>query len=118
MPANATAAGKAILAKMSDKDFETLFPAEQLDSLTSGALPIQSDLRRELAEIRKRGYAVSNPESGSDVSAVAAAVSDINDRLHGALAVTAPKTRADRAWLRDAAAAVVRSADILGHRLC
>ncbi|MEB3980070.1 IclR family transcriptional regulator [Mycobacterium sp. 663a-19] len=116
MPAHATAVGKAILAKMSDADVEILLPDEQLQTLTESTVATRSALLKQLADVRKRGYAINNAESESEVSAVAAAICDVNKRVRGALAVTAPKTRVDRSWIADTAAAVVHAADVLGRR--
>lgn len=116
MPAHATAVGKALLAKMSDAELGALFPDEQLTKLTANTVSTRSALMKQLAEIRKRGFAVNNAESENDISAVAAAISDVNGRVRGALALTAPKNRVDRAWITTAAAAVVSAADALGRR--
>lgn len=116
MPAHATAVGKALLARMPDTDVEALFPDKHLSKLTAKTLSTRSALMKQLIEIRKCGYAINNAESETDVSAVAAAICDVNGRVRGALAITAPRSRVDEGWISTTAAAVADAAETLGHR--
>jgi IclR family acetate operon transcriptional repressor len=116
MPAHATAVGKALLARMPDADVENLCPDEHLSKLTAKTISTRSALMKQLAEIRKCGFAVNNAESENDVSAVAAAICDVNGCVRGALAVTAPKSRVDQSWISATAVAVANAADALGRR--
>jgi DNA-binding IclR family transcriptional regulator len=116
LPAHATSAGKAVLATLSDSELAELYPDEHLPAATATSLQTRTALRKQLAEIRARGYAVNNAESEDDVSAVGAVVRDGNNRVRGALAVTAPKSRVDDAWITRCGDAVVRGAQTLGKR--
>jgi IclR family transcriptional regulator, acetate operon repressor len=116
LPAHATAGGKAILAAMSEVDLQKLYPRENLPAPTPTAVQTRSALLAQLADTRLRGYAINNAESEGDIGAVGAVVRDGDGRVRGALAVTAPISRVDDAWVQRCGAAVVRSADTLGKR--
>jgi DNA-binding IclR family transcriptional regulator len=116
LPAHATAGGKAILAAMPETELATLYPDEALPAPTPTAAQTRGALFEQLAETRSRGYAINRAESESDIGAVGAAVRDANGRVRGALAVTAPISRVDEAWIRTCGEAVMCSAQTLGKR--
>ncbi len=114
LPAHATATGKVVLAQLGDAELDKLYPDEALDPATSATVQSKSVLREQLDEIRLRGYAVNDGESEPDVGAVAAVIFDRDGRPRGAISVTAPRARADAAWIRAAGMAAVRTAELLG----
>lgn len=116
LPAHATASGKALLAALPESELATLYPDEVLETPTPTAARSKSELLKQLADTRARGYAINHAESEGDIGAVGAAVSDGNGRVRGALAVTAPISRVDDAWIERCGAAVARSAETLGKR--
>lgn len=117
LPAHATAAGKALLAELSDADVAALYPSGTLDTPVSRTLGSLSELCEQLERIRLRGYAVNDGESEADVSAVAAAVRDKHGRPRAAIVTTAPRSRADDAWVASAAAATMRAAHELSRHI-
>ncbi|MFD4603012.1 IclR family transcriptional regulator [Streptomyces sp. NPDC058464] len=117
LPAHATAAGKALLAELGEDDLAARFPSEDLKSPTSRAPQTLDELRKQLAEVRRRGYATNNAESEADVSAVAAVIRDKRGRARAAISTTAPQSRVDDAWIVSAAAATTRIAHELGERI-
>ena len=68
--AHATAAGKAMLAWAEPAEVDRL--GDPLTQLTPQTLRTLDALRRELARIRARGYAIDNQEQESGVGCVAA----------------------------------------------
>jgi DNA-binding IclR family transcriptional regulator len=73
MPANCTSTGKALLAGLPVEELERLYPTEELPRLTPQSISTRSALERELAKVRKLGYATSNQESEDGVCSVAVA---------------------------------------------
>ncbi|WP_063043411.1 IclR family transcriptional regulator [Nocardia pseudovaccinii] len=110
LPTHATAAGKAMLARLDDAELDKLYPDEDLDPATPATVRTKSVLREQLEQIRRRGYAINEGESEADVGAVAAVVCDRDGRVRGAISVTAPRARADADWERAAGSAAVRTA--------
>lgn len=117
LPAHATAAGKALLAELDDEALAARYPEEDLQAPTSRAPQTREDLKKQLTDVRRLGYAVNNAESEADVSAVAAVVRDKHGHARAAIATTAPQSRVDDDWIDSAAAATVRVARELGERI-
>ena len=117
LPAHATAAGKALLAELGNEEFLARYPSEDLQAPTLRAPQTREQLRKQLSEVRLRGYGVNNAESESDVSAVAAVVRDTQGRPRAAIATTAPASRVDETWIATAGSATVRIARELSERL-
>jgi DNA-binding IclR family transcriptional regulator len=117
LPAHATATGKVLLAERTDEEIAALYPSGVLEAPTSRALTSLGELLEQVAEVRRLGYAVNHGESEDDVAAVAAAVRDKNGHVRCALVTTAPLSRADEAWVKNAATATMRVARELGDRV-
>lgn len=111
LPAHATAAGRALLAELSDRELMSVFPDETIPR--TGQTPAMRlvDLLAELELVRARGYATNFGESEPDVSAVGVVLRDRRDRAAAALSVTAPRTRGDEKWMRRTAEVAVAVAD-------
>ena len=91
LPAHRTSWGRAILAALPTETLEGLYPTA---GTTSGELSASASatLRRDLARIRKQGYAVNNGETERGVTAVGSLVADVDGPL-AALSVSIPTIR-------------------------
>jgi len=78
MPASSTSTGKALLAGLPNDEVETLYPDEHIDGLTDKSIRTRNELLRELATVRRRGYATSSEESEVGVTSVAVALATSN----------------------------------------
>lgn len=92
-PLHSSAAGKAILANLPEATREDLLDAMSLDRTGPNTITDPADLRRDLTEVRERGYSVNLEESTGGVHAVGAVVTDGDDRVVGALSISGPATR-------------------------
>ena len=117
LPAYATAAGKALLAEMSDDAVRAMYAGPDLPPVTAQTLRTRSALLQELRTVQEVGYAVNRGESEDDISALAAAVRDPRGRPRAALVVTAPRSRVDDEWLLRVRDATVRACSALGDLL-
>jgi DNA-binding IclR family transcriptional regulator len=97
------ASGKAVLAHMEDEDI-----ARILRSRPKGV--DVAKLRKELAEIRKQGYAVSYGEVFAGAIAIAAPYFDHTKRVIGAIGVFGPQARLDDKWAAKTINAVMKGA--------
>lgn len=111
LPAHATAAGRALLAELSDGEVVAVFPSETIARTGQTPEMRRIDLLAELELVRARRYATNFGESEPDVSAVAVVLRDRQDRARAALSVTAPRTRGDEKWMRLAGEIAVAVAD-------
>jgi IclR family acetate operon transcriptional repressor len=104
IPLHCVSMGKVLLASLSRERFDELYPSEQLTTLTAQTLTTKTALAKQLAAIRKQGYAQSCSESDDGVGSVARAVFGGNGEVRAAISIAAPATRmtADRIaeWVR------------------
>ncbi len=92
-PIYATAAGKVLLAGLPDPDLDALLERIELRPLTPNTITDRAALRRELAEVRARGYSNDRGENNVDVCCVAVPIRDLRQRVIASLSVTVPASR-------------------------
>jgi IclR family acetate operon transcriptional repressor len=118
-PLNSTSLGKAILAFMPEEERAPLL-ASPLKAMTGRTTTDAAQLRRQLREIARKGYAVEIGENEEGLMCVGVPILERGGRPVAALSLSAPEARLTRplrleviAALRAAAATVSRR---LGHR--
>ncbi|MDI2131650.1 IclR family transcriptional regulator [Yinghuangia seranimata] len=92
-PLHAGASSKVMLAFLRDAEVDDYLAARDLEALTPKTVTDPVRLRRELAAIRKRGYATSSGERQDGAAAVAAPVLDHDGVMIASLSVSGPQTR-------------------------
>jgi DNA-binding IclR family transcriptional regulator len=119
MPANCTAGGKSILAAMPPAELDRRYAGRELPARTSSSVADWDDLMRELAEIRRTGYALNLEEGESGICAVGAALRDLTGAPLAAIAIVIPAGRMPTADVGRALAPLVigaaRSVEELLH---
>jgi DNA-binding IclR family transcriptional regulator len=113
-PLHAGASSKAILAFLSDDEVDAYLLQGNLEALTARTVVNTAALRKEIALIRKRGYATSVGERQEGAAAVAAPVLDHDGCVIGVLSLAGPQTRF-RHRLTECASNVVASAERLSQ---
>jgi DNA-binding IclR family transcriptional regulator len=91
-PAHATAAGKVLLAELTESRLHELYPTARLNPATP-RLKTRKQLERELETIRAQGYATNFGENEPDVAAVAVLARNAFGTPRAALVLSAPYTR-------------------------
>jgi len=97
VPAHYTAAGKALLAALPARQVARLVAGVELEAATRRSVTDPRALARQLARIRRLGYAACQGESEEDVASIAVAVRDGTGRAVAAINVAAPAGRMDAA---------------------
>jgi DNA-binding IclR family transcriptional regulator len=92
LPANATSAGKVLLAELPPAEVRALF-APGLPTVTSRTIVDLDRLEAELIEVRERGYATNFGETEPGLNAVAVAIRPGVGWAIGAIAVSTPAVR-------------------------
>src|SRR3990172_280576 len=92
VPAHTSASGKAILAYQPPEVIDALL-TRGLQRLTPRTITAPDELRKELARIRRRGYAIDNEEHEEGVSCVSAPIFDFEGAVCAAISVSAPTQR-------------------------
>ncbi|AGB22203.1 transcriptional regulator [Mycobacterium sp. JS623] len=91
LPAHCVSGGKVLLSILSREAVDSLYPDDELPTLTPQSISTKKQLFQALDEIRERGYSTNELESEPDVSAAAVAL-----EMAGSLAavtVAAPTSR-------------------------
>jgi IclR family KDG regulon transcriptional repressor len=117
--AHSTGCGKALLAFLSPDQLDRTLRGWRLVAKTPHTIVDADLLRRDLAEARRRGYAVNRRESEAGVISVAAPIRDVSGRAIAAISVAGPAERLEPHELRLAQATMECAAAIsrrLGHR--
>jgi DNA-binding IclR family transcriptional regulator len=112
------ASGKAMLAKLSDDQIETIIENQGLPAATEATITSKADLMEELAEIRAQGYALNRGERDSTLMAVSSAVIDTSNNEVGAIGISFPRESPASELIDDEyARAVQRVSSKLTHQL-
>lgn len=90
---HATAAGKAILAYLSDERVGEIFNSHGLKPVTENTVTDLEALFEEFEEIREQGVAYNNQEDTKGLRAIGVPVRDPNGEVLGALSVSGPVHR-------------------------
>jgi IclR family transcriptional regulator, pca regulon regulatory protein len=101
LPAHATAMGKTLLASMSDAAIREWLARNELVRFTHNTLAETRAFLEELAEIRARGYALSNQEFESGIRSAAAPITGAGGATLAAVNVSAPAAMLTDQALRD-----------------
>lgn len=116
-PLNCTALGKALLAFFPKDQREEIFPSLVFERVTSHSISNLAGLKRELAQIAKRGYALDDEETELGARCVAAPVLDASGRVAAAISLSGPTTRVSRGRVPELALAIRRAARTISARL-
>ena len=114
--AHSTGCGKALLAFLPPDQLERTLRNWKLTAKTPHTITDATLLRKDLAEARRRGYAVNRRESESGVISVAAPIRDLSGRSIAAISVAGPAERLEQHELR-LAQATIESAALISRRL-
>jgi len=115
-PAYATATGKAQLAYYDALELEKLYSGE-FRKITPNTLSNFDELKDELDEIKRVGYAVDNEEYELGVRCVGAPIKDFMGNVIAGISVSAPSERMDMEYVKEVVApTVVEAAKILSKK--
>jgi DNA-binding IclR family transcriptional regulator len=117
VPLHATAAGKVVLARMSQRRLAAYLDRAPLERYTETTICDPARLRAELARARIDGYAGDNEEYHPGVSGLAAPALDAMGHVVATVSVTAPSRRLTARLRRRVARSVKAEADALSREL-
>jgi DNA-binding IclR family transcriptional regulator len=117
-PAHATILGRALLSELDEDALKALFPESRLKAFSANTPKTVAELKRLLAEDRKRGYVLSESFFERGISAIAAPVRDEQGAVVAAVSTTVQRPTLDPKEYRERLVAlVVKAAADLSHRL-
>lgn len=116
LPLHCVSMGKALLAALPPERFDELYQKEPLPGLTPRTVTSKAELAKQLALIRKQGFALSCGESDDGVASVAMAAVDARGVVRAAISIAAPATRMTREQISDWIPLLRKAAADLGSR--
>jgi IclR family acetate operon transcriptional repressor len=115
-PLNSTSLGKAILAFMSEAERAPLLGAP-LKAMTARTTVDPLQLRRQLREIARRGYAIETGENEEGLMCIGVPILERGGRPVAALSLSAPEARMTRPTRMDVITALRAAASGVSRRL-
>ncbi len=115
-PLHITAVGKLFLSADSAGDLKAYATRSRLPAYTKNSLTSLAALEKELARVRKQGFAHDNEEAEIGVRCIGAGIRDDSGALVAGLSVSAPAERMKADWaalVRETAAKISRA---IGYR--
>ncbi len=116
-PAHATSTGRAVLALLDESERPALARGGRLSRHTERTITSPAALVRELARVRRRGYAVAAEELERGYVAVGAAIRDQHGRPIAGVCVGGPALRFAAARIPELGARVRAAADRVSAQL-
>lgn len=115
-PLHTTSTGKVLLAFMGDAERDEAL-GHPLERSTRRSIVDRAQLRTQLAEVRRRGYAQTLEELEEGLNAVAAPIRQADGRVVAALSVSGPAFRMRPVDLPRVGRLTVEAADAISRRL-
>jgi IclR family KDG regulon transcriptional repressor len=114
--AHSTGCGKALLAFLPPDQLERVLRGWTMEPKTPHTITDVKVLRDDLADARRRGYAVNRRESEAGIISVAAPIRDVSGRAVAAVSVAGPAERLEPHELK-VAQATIECAALASRRL-
>lgn len=92
-PAYCTSVGKVLLAFLPEQKQEEILHSISFRKYTANTITSLEKLRKELARVRQRGYAVDNEEIEEGLKCIGAPVLDYSGRVVASLSIAGPAFR-------------------------
>lgn len=115
VPLHATSTGKVLLSELPSEDVNRLLRG--LEPYTPHTITDPTGLRRELHQVRRRGYATVVDELEVGISAAAAPVRDAYGDVVASLSISGPTFRLTGETLTDAIGSLTESAEEISRGL-
>jgi IclR family acetate operon transcriptional repressor len=92
LPMHALASGKVLLAAMEDEELDRYFAENTLQRFTASTVTDERALRRQIAETRRTGFAMTEEEFSLGIVGIGRVVT-MRGNIVGSLSVAVPKVR-------------------------
>lgn len=100
IPAYATAMGRTLLANLSDEALDAYFAAYERPAMNTNTATSEGQLRKTLADVRRRGYSMVDQELEIGIRSIAVPVRDPSGDVVAAINTSAHTSRVSVAQLR------------------
>ena len=111
-PITATSGGFAVLAALPDHEVEAILK-RPVERLTPKTITDVEEIRREIAAVRERGFAVNIGQNREGVCAIGAAIVDSSGEPVGGIGISIPESRFDPRRINELGALVRSTASTI-----
>jgi DNA-binding IclR family transcriptional regulator len=115
IPLHATSNGKVLLSGLPDDELDRVL--HSLPSYTEATITTKRRLRKELDDVRSRGYALAVDELEVGLTAVAAPIRNAHGDVIASLSVSGPTFRLDHSRIAELMPMLLSAAAEVSHRL-
>lgn len=116
-PIHCSGSGKMLLALQSPEEIERILALAPLDRYTDKTITDPGQLKANLAEIRRNGYAVDDEEIQLDQVCISAPIRDYRGAAFAAVTISGPATRIRSKGVEVVAATIQKAANEISERL-
>jgi DNA-binding IclR family transcriptional regulator len=116
-PLHCTALGKVLLAHLSPEERKKTLGGKVLRRLTKNTITDKEELGKELAKIRKQGFAVDQEENEKDVRCIAAPIRNYQGKVIAAISISSPIFRIDKNTQDNLKEALIETSEKISKRL-
>ncbi len=92
-PLHCTALGKVLLAYLPEEERRNILKEKQLPRLTESTITDKKELKKNLEQIKKQGFALDNEENEKDVCCMAVPIRNYQGTVIAALSISRPSFR-------------------------
>ncbi len=108
--AHSSSLGKCLLADLDSDELALFLSSRELTSSTTNTISTEKELARELAKVRRQGFAVDDEENEYGLKCIGAPVRDQTGRVKAALSIAGPANRLGPSVMSVRSEAVKRAA--------
>jgi IclR family KDG regulon transcriptional repressor len=116
MPVHCSASGKVFLAFLPDTERDHLL-SQPLKSHTEKTITSAAELRRQLAEVQKSGYAIDDEELEVGVRAISVPIRNRDGEVVAAMSIPGPTSRMTKERVAELAAALLEASAVISARM-
>jgi len=116
-PLHCTGVGKVLLADFSEETLERIVRKKGLHRYTENTITSFPELKKHLAMVRKKGYAIDDGEHEREITCVASPIRGYGGKVIGAISLTVPISRMSRDDIEDLSPVVMDYADRISRKM-
>jgi DNA-binding IclR family transcriptional regulator len=117
VPSHTSAMGKAFLSQLTEAELDELIPEESLAPVTPKSITTKTDLKQDLAAIRKCGVALDREGTMEAIIGTGALIRDVAGRAVAAVGMPFPVFRLDQDEIEHILHLVKMGAALISYRL-
>ena len=116
-PMYCTSVGKAILAHLPEKKVKEIWDNSKIVKYTDYTITDFQELKKELEDIRQKGYAVDNEENEMGVRCIGVPIFNRHGKVEAAISISGPAIRVTESKISNFSIKVMNTASLISREL-